>query len=79
MKFGDMRTDDMKLLKQLGPANNRLKNILAERNLEIEVMKHSVSFKFHLTCLFVYFGKFRVVYFRPRCPNPAFVQQKISH
>jgi len=38
-KFGDMGTDDVKPLKQLEQENNRLKKILAERDLEIEVMK----------------------------------------
>ena len=37
--FGDMGTDDVKRLKQLEQENNRLKKILAERDLEIEVMK----------------------------------------
>jgi putative transposase len=34
-----MGTDDVKRLKQLEQENNRLKKILAERDLEIEVMK----------------------------------------
>ena len=34
-----MGTDDFKRLKQLEQENNRLKMILAERDLEIEVMK----------------------------------------
>ena len=38
-KFGYMGTDDVKRLKQLEQENNRLKKILAERDLEIEVMK----------------------------------------
>lgn len=38
-QFGDMGTDDVKRLKQLEQENNRLKKILAERDLEIEVMK----------------------------------------
>ena len=38
-KFGDMGIDDVKRLKQLEQENNRLKKILAERDLEIEVMK----------------------------------------
>ena len=38
-KFGDMGTDDVKRLKQLEQENNRLKKIVAERDLEIEVMK----------------------------------------
>jgi putative transposase len=36
-KFGDMGTDDVKRLKQLEQENNRLKKILAERDLEIEI------------------------------------------
>jgi putative transposase len=38
-KFGDMGTDDVRSLKALEQENNRLKKILAERDLEIEVMK----------------------------------------
>ena len=38
-KFGDMSTDDVKRLKQLEQENNRLKKIVDERDLEIEVMK----------------------------------------
>ena len=38
-KFGDMSTDDVKRLRQLEQENNRLKKIVAERDLEIEVMK----------------------------------------
>ena len=38
-KFGDLGTDDVKRLKQLEQENRRLKKILAERDLEIEVMK----------------------------------------
>ena len=34
-KFGDLRTDHVKRLKQLEQENNRLKKILAERDLEI--------------------------------------------
>ena len=34
-----MGTDDVKRLKQLEQENNRLKKIVAERDLEIEVMK----------------------------------------
>ncbi len=36
-KFGDMGTDDIKRLKLLEQENNRLKKILAQRDLEIEV------------------------------------------
>jgi putative transposase len=38
-KFVDLGTDDVKCLKQLEQENGRLKKILAERDLEIEVMK----------------------------------------
>ena len=38
-KFGDMGTDDVRRPKALEQENNRLKKILAERDLEIEVMK----------------------------------------
>ena len=38
-KFGDMGTDDVRRLKALEQENTRLKKILAERDLEIEVMK----------------------------------------
>ncbi len=38
-KFGDMGTDDVKRLKQLEQENNRLRKIVAERDLEIEVIK----------------------------------------
>ena len=34
-----MGTDDVKRLRQLEQENNRLKKILAERDLEIDVMK----------------------------------------
>ena len=38
-KFGNMCTKDVRRLKALEQENNRLKKILAERDLEIEVMK----------------------------------------
>ena len=38
-KFGDMGADDVRRLKQLEQENSRLKKIVAERDLEIEVMK----------------------------------------
>ena len=44
-KFGDMGTDDVKRLKQLEQENTRLKKILAERDLEIEVMKEIAAKK----------------------------------
>jgi putative transposase len=44
-KFGDLGADDVKPLKQLEQENNRLKKILAERDLEIEVMKEIAAKK----------------------------------
>jgi putative transposase len=38
-RFGEMNTDDVKNLKVLEQENARLKKLLAERDLEIEVMK----------------------------------------
>jgi len=38
-RFGGMNTDDAKRLKQLETENGRLKKLVAERDLEIEVMK----------------------------------------
>jgi putative transposase len=38
-RFGDMETNDVKLLKELQIENGRLKKLLAERDLAIEVMK----------------------------------------
>ena len=38
-RFGTMQTDDVKRLKQLEVENARLKKLVAERDLEIEVMK----------------------------------------
>jgi putative transposase len=38
-KYGDMDVADAKKLKALESENNKLKKLLAERNLEIEVMK----------------------------------------
>jgi putative transposase len=40
-----MGTDDVKRLKQLEQENNRLKKIVAERDLEIEVMKEIAAKK----------------------------------
>ncbi len=40
-KFGDMGADDVRRLKALEQENNRLKKILAERDLEIEVMRQN--------------------------------------
>ena len=44
-KFGDMGADDVRRLKQLEQENSRLKNIVAERDLEIEVMKEIAAKK----------------------------------
>jgi len=38
-RFGEMNTGDVKNLKALEQENARLKKLLAERDLEIEVMK----------------------------------------
>ena len=38
-KYGEMDVADAKRLKSLESENNRLKKLLAERDLEIEVMK----------------------------------------
>ena len=38
-KFGDLGTDDVKRLKQLEQENSRLKKLVVERDLEIELMK----------------------------------------
>jgi len=38
-RFGEMGTDEVKNLKALEQENVRLKKLLAERDLEIEVMK----------------------------------------
>lgn len=38
-RFGKMGTDEVKQFKALEPENARLKKLLAERDLEIEVMK----------------------------------------
>lgn len=38
-KFGEMEVNDVQHLKQLEQENARLKKLLAERDLEIEVMK----------------------------------------
>jgi putative transposase len=44
-KFGDMGADDVRRLKQLEQENSRLKKIVAERDLEIEVMKEIAAKK----------------------------------
>jgi len=38
-KYGDLEVNDIRHLKQLEQENARLKKLLAERDLEIEVMK----------------------------------------
>jgi putative transposase len=38
-RFGSMEANDVKLLKELQIENGRLKKLLAERDLAIEVMK----------------------------------------
>jgi len=38
-RFGAMQSDDVRRLKQLESENARLKKLIAERDLEIEVMK----------------------------------------
>jgi transposase-like protein len=38
-RFGGMDANDARLLKQLQGENGRLKKLLAERDLELEVMK----------------------------------------
>jgi putative transposase len=44
-KFSEMNVDDVKRLKSLETENARLKKILAERDLEIEVMKEIAAKK----------------------------------
>jgi putative transposase len=44
-KFGDLGTDDVKRLKQLKQENSRLKKLVVERDLEIEVMKEIAAKK----------------------------------
>ena len=44
-KFSGMDVDDVKRLKSLESENARLKKILAERDLEIEVMKEIAAKK----------------------------------
>ena len=39
MRFGTLQSDDVRRLKQLEAENARLKKLVAERDLEIEVMK----------------------------------------
>ena len=44
-KFSGMNVDDVKRLKSLETENSRLKKILAERDLEIEIMKEIAAKK----------------------------------
>ncbi len=44
-RFGSMVADDVKRYKELQTENARLKKLLAERDLEIEVMKEIASKK----------------------------------
>jgi putative transposase len=44
-RFGEMEADDVKRYKELQTENARLKKILAERDLEIEVMKEIATKK----------------------------------
>lgn len=44
-RFGAMEDQDVKRLKSLEAENNRLKKILAERDLEIEIMKEIAAKK----------------------------------
>ena len=44
-KFGALGTDEVRRLKQLEVENGRLKKLVAERDLEIEVMKEIAAKK----------------------------------
>lgn len=44
-RFGDMGSDDVKRLKALETENARQKKLVAERDLEIEVMKEIAAKK----------------------------------
>lgn len=44
-KFGQLDPTDVKRLKQLAQENARLKKLVAERDLEIEIMKEIVAKK----------------------------------
>lgn len=44
-RFGTMQSDDVKRLKQLELENSRLKKLVVERDLEIEVMKEITAKK----------------------------------
>ena len=43
--FGDLQASDVKRLRQLENENSRLKKLVAERDLEIEVMKEIAAKK----------------------------------
>ena len=42
-RFGGFKADDVRRLKQLEVENARLKKLVAERDLEIEVMKEAAA------------------------------------
>ena len=44
-KFADMEVSDVRKLKQLEVENNRLKRLLAERDLEVDALKEVVAKK----------------------------------
>jgi putative transposase len=44
-RFGTMNVDEAKRLKALEAENNRLKKLVAERDLEIEIMKEIAAKK----------------------------------
>jgi len=44
-RFGAFQSDDVRRLKQLEQENGRLKKLVAERDLEIEVMKEIAAKK----------------------------------
>jgi putative transposase len=44
-RFGSFQPDDVRRLKQLEQENGRLKKLVAERDLEIEVMKEIAAKK----------------------------------
>ena len=44
-RFGELRTEDVRRLRQLETENARLKKLVAERDLEIEVMREVAAKK----------------------------------
>lgn len=42
-RFGELRSEDVRRLRQLEAENGRLKKLVAERDLEIEVMKEGAA------------------------------------